>query len=162
MTRAVAAPRDDVVEADQQSLAEAFFASVVGSNPFTRDRISEPSARDADVAAIHGEEFDELTRLARLPLSTGSAVGAVLFGTAGIGKSHLLARLYRWADEAAADGSPRAHFTYIHNLMADPDRLPRYLLKCVLANLASTRNRPAHSSHLYRLLHEAFWSHFRR
>lgn len=149
-------------EPGEARLRDAFFEALAEANPFSRDRISEPSARDVDVPSIHGESFEELTRLARQPLRNRTGIGVALFGTAGIGKSHLLARLYRWADEREADGSPRAHFTFVHNLMADPDRLPRYLLKCVVAGLASTRSHPGHPSPLFRLLHEALWTYFRR
>src|SRR5439155_26935626 len=60
----------------------------------------------------------------------GRGLGAMLWGEAGIGKSHLLARLARWAEQ-----DKRACFVYLHNLQARPDQLPRSLLKSVLSVL---------------------------
>ena len=65
-----------------------------------------------------------------------SGVGAALLGGAGVGKSHLLSRLYRWANEPAKGGGPRACYVYLHNILADPERLPRYLLKYVVSRLS--------------------------
>jgi hypothetical protein len=44
----------------------------------------------------------------------------VLLGGAGIGNSHLPSRLHRWAVE-----QDRACYVFLHDILADPDRLPR-------------------------------------
>lgn len=147
--------------ADAGPSLEDFATAFLETNPFARQRVSEATDRGVDVAEINGKAFDRLTRLAVESLRDRRGIGVTLLGTAGVGKSHLLARLYRWAAESAADGSPRAQFAFLHNLMADPDRLPRYVLKCVVANLSEFRARPPHLAPLYRLVHEVVWSHLR-
>ena len=44
----------------------------------------------------------------------------MLVGGEDIGKSHLPSRLYRWAVE-----QDRACYVFLHNNLADPERLPR-------------------------------------
>jgi hypothetical protein len=115
---------------------EKFFIAVRDTNPFTGNRITEPSSVDSDVAKIHAAGFDRLTVLAALAHRQNSAIGALLVGGAGTGKSHLLSRLYRWAGERTSNGRDRACYVYLHNILADPDRLPRYLLKNVVSRLS--------------------------
>jgi hypothetical protein len=103
-----------------------FLIAVRDSNPFTSNRVTEPSAYDVDVPAIHAASFDRLVALANQALRDRSGIGAALLGGAGIGKSHLLSRLYRWANEPVQDGGPRACYVYLHNILADSDRLPDY------------------------------------
>ena len=70
------------------------FVHVVETrNPFLDNRINGPSANDVDVDAIHQAAFARLTRLAREACDSRRGVGVVLWGEAGIGKSHLLSRL---------------------------------------------------------------------
>jgi AAA ATPase-like protein len=104
-----------------------FFERVSVSNPFLDNRINNPSARDVDVAEIHQTAFTRLTGLAREALAARRGVGVVLWGEAGVGKSHVLSRLARWAAEEG-----RADFVYLHNLQAAPERLPRALLRTVV------------------------------
>ena len=119
-----------------------FCAAVRDSNPFASNRITEPSSYDVDVPAIHAAEFDRLVDLAGKALKSYSGIGAALIGGAGVGKSHLLSRLYRWANEPAQDGGPRACYAYLHNILADPDRLPRFLLKYVVSRLSEGGRGP--------------------
>ena len=70
-----------------------FFERVSVSNPFLDNRINNPSARDVDVAEIHQTAFTRLTGLAREALAARRGVGVVLWGEAGVGKSHVLSRL---------------------------------------------------------------------
>ena len=98
------------------------FKQLLSLNPFLDNRINHPSATDVDVADIHQTAFNQLTTLAREALTAQRGVGAILWGEAGVGKSHLLSRLGRWA---GAEG--RAYFVYLHNLQAAPERLPQAL-----------------------------------
>ena len=122
---------------------DRFFAAVQDTNPFAANRVTEPSAYDVDVPAIHGDGFDRLVRLAGEALTARAGIGVALLGGAGVGKSHLLSRLYRWASEPSPGGGPRACYVYLHNILADPDRLPRYLLKYVVSRLSEGRPRTA-------------------
>jgi hypothetical protein len=105
------------------------FERVVADNPFLDNRINAPAISDADVAAIHGPAFTRLTELAGEALRSRRGLGAVLWGEAGIGKSHVLSRLGRWAADQ------QATFVYLHNLQAAPHALPRSLLCSVLSIL---------------------------
>src|SRR5271156_3266339 len=91
-----------------------FCAAVRDSNPFASNRITEPSSYDVDVTTIHAASFDRLVDLAGKALKLNTGIGAALLGGAGVGKSHLLSRLYRWAIEPAQDGGPRACYVYLH------------------------------------------------
>jgi hypothetical protein len=74
----------------------------------------------------------------------------VLWGEAGVGKSHVLSRLGRWA---AGDGY--AAFVYLHNLQAAPDRLPRALLRSAVGALTRGRRDRFQETPLYDLVHGA-------
>jgi hypothetical protein len=132
-----------------------FFAAVRDSSPFTSNRVTEPSAYDVDVPAIHASSFDRLTELAAEATKARSGIGAALLGGAGVGKSHLLSRLYRWANEPLKGGGTRACYVYLHNILADPDRLPRYLLKYVVSRLSEGGHGTLHQTPLFRFLDRA-------
>jgi hypothetical protein len=132
-----------------------FLAAVRDTNPFAANRVTEPSAYDVDVPAIHGAAFDRLVDLAGKAMKAPSGIGVALLGGAGVGKSHLLSRLYRWANAPAADGGPRACYVYLHNILADPDRLPRYLLKYVVSRLSEGGRGPLFQTPLFGFVHRA-------
>jgi hypothetical protein len=111
------------------SPAEDLFTHVLSANPFTDNRVNGPTPAGADVADIHGAAFERLTALAREACAARRGLGVVLWGEAGVGKSHVLARLERWA---AAEDAP---FVPLPNLQASPDGLPRSLLRAVVATL---------------------------
>src|SRR4051812_31404863 len=98
---------------------DAFFAAVRDSNPFADVRVKEPSTYDIDVPTIHADSFDRLVNLALRAHHNRSAIGTVLLGGAGVGKSHLLSRLFRWATK-----EDHARYVLLNNLQADPERLP--------------------------------------
>jgi hypothetical protein len=110
---------------------EPFFASVRSLNPFVDNRVNGLSANSVDVDDIHRAEFERLKALAYEARDLRRGAGAVLWGEAGIGKSHLLSRLVRWAE---CDRQGVA--VYLHNLQASPENLPRALLKSVVSILA--------------------------
>ena len=76
-----------------------FFGRMLAVNPFTDNRVNNPSTADVDVADIHQAAFARLTELAREALTARRGLGVVLWGEAGVGKSHLLSRLGRWAGD---------------------------------------------------------------
>lgn len=126
----------------------AFARRIESHNPFLDNRINGPSAHDVDVDAIHQAAFSRLTRLAREACESRRGVGAVLWGEAGIGKSHLLSRLGRWAN----DGE-RAYFVYLHNMQAAPEHLPRSLLHSAINNLTRGRAFDYRGTPLFELAH---------
>jgi hypothetical protein len=132
-----------------------FFATVLDTNPFTANRITEPSAYDVDVEAIHDASFKQLLTRAGEALVQRTGVGVALLGGAGVGKSHLLSRLYRWASGPGEGGAPRASYVYLHNILADPDRLPRYLLKYVVSRLSNGGLGTLSETPLYRFVDRA-------
>jgi hypothetical protein len=109
---------------------EPFFEAVRSSNPFVDNRVNGLSSDGVDVDDIHRAAFERLTALAREAVDLRRGVGAMLWGEAGIGKSHLLARLARWAEH-----DRQAVAVYLHNLQASPENLPRSLLKAVVSIL---------------------------
>jgi hypothetical protein len=115
-------------------------------NPFIDNRVSRPSADDVDVPGVHDAEFRRLTDLARQAHALDRGTGAVLWGDAGAGKSHLLGRLGRWADVQGG-----GHFLYLYNLQARAERLPRYVLRCAVSVLTGGRQHTFHDTRLYGL-----------
>ncbi len=160
MPRASKASRRSVTEKAETDGLNAYLSACRDVNPFLNNRVNEPSALDVDVPSIHGAAFDRLVLLARQANTGGMGVGAMLLGGAGVGKSHLLSRLYRWAVTPARDGDgvSNACYVYVHNLLADPDRLPRYLLKYVVSRLTEGGQRPFHETPLFRLVDRALRS----
>lgn len=132
-----------------------FYDALRDSRPFAAVRVSEPSPFDVDVAAIHAAAFDKLVGRAGESLTHRRGVGVVLMGAAGVGKSHLLSRLSRWAAEPVGNDRSRACYVFLHNILADPERLPRYLLKYVVNVLARGRRGPLHQTPLFRLVDHA-------
>jgi AAA ATPase domain len=128
---------------------------ILAGNPFTDNRVNGPAAGLADAHDIHHSGFDRLTDLALEARDQRRGLGAVLWGEAGIGKSHVLARFGRWAEE-----NDHACFVYLHNLQASPDGLPRSLLKTVVSILTNGWVDRFHRTPLFRLVanfaHEAF------
>ncbi len=134
---------------------DCYLAAVRDTNPFAANRVTEPSAYDVDVPAIHGAAFDRLVKQAERARGAPAGVGVALLGGAGVGKSHLLSRLYRWANETTPSGDPRACYVYLHNILADPDRLPRYVLKYVVSRLTLGGRGPLYRTPLFGFLDRA-------
>ncbi len=124
------------------------------ANPFLVNRVSDPQGGSDDVASIHERPFRELVRLAEQALEARMGTGAVVWGEAGIGKSHLMARLARWAG-GGGPGSERAHFFFLHNIQAAPERMPRFALKCIVSRLVESRTRQLWGTPLYWLVTHA-------
>jgi hypothetical protein len=137
-------PTDPVADA----LLEAFFTRFRGVNPFLDNRVNGPAAAEDDADAVHQHAFLRLIELAKQALEARRGLGTVVWGEAGIGKSHLLARLGRWADR-----DQHAAFIYLHNLQAAPEHLPRALLRHVLSVLTLGRRQRFLPTPLYALAH---------
>ncbi|HEV3262222.1 MAG TPA: AAA family ATPase [Gemmataceae bacterium] len=129
---------------------ETFFDRLRSAAPFTDNRVNGPEGDDVDVDTIHQQPFERLVALACEARDEQRGLGAVLWGEAGIGKSHLLARLSRWANQ-----DKHACLVYLHNLQAGPETLPRSLLKAVLSILTWGRARQFVTTPLYRLVNAA-------
>ena len=84
---------------DSLSRLEQFFAAVRRTNPFAADPVEGPPGAGADVERLGAAPFDRLTALAREACEQNQGRCAVLTGAPGTGKSHLLARLERWAGQ---------------------------------------------------------------
>jgi hypothetical protein len=117
-----------------EATLELFFDRLAAVNPFLENRVNGPAPTGADAAGVHLQPFERLTGLAQQALAARCGLGAVLWGEAGIGKSHLLARLDRWAAQTGAT------FVYLHNLQAAPAALPRSLLHAVVTRLTAGRS----------------------
>ena len=129
---------------------ESFFAAALSKRPFALDRVSEPSLDDPDVPRIHGEAFELLVRSAMEVYEDRRGKGVVLLGGAGVGKSHILSRLWRWSKH---DG--RAIMVFLHNLLVEPDRMPRYMLSATLSVLTRGRHGCYEDTPLYDLFRSA-------
>lgn len=137
--------------------AERFGDAMRDSNPFSSNRVSEPSPATIDVPTIHEGAYQRLVQLIERAHRGKRAAGVAVYGMAGVGKSHLLSRLFRWADEPR-EGRPkesRACLVFLHNIMADPDRLPRFLLKSVVNQLTLRNNRSLQDCALVRMIRGA-------
>ena len=129
---------------------EHFADRLLNENPFLVNRVLQPSTADADAEAVHQAEFRRLVELAELARRQSLGVGAVLWGEAGVGKSHLLARLARWAED-----DHRACFVYFHNLQARADTLPRYVVNCAVSTLTGGRTGGFQQTTLFWLVNAA-------
>jgi type II secretory pathway predicted ATPase ExeA len=127
---------------------EDLARAIEGSNPFRRNRVSDPSSADADETTIHAQEFERLlARIDAVRRDNGSA-GILIVGQAGVGKSHLLARLFGWSRENQITS------IFLHNVLASPDRIARYVLHAMVSGLAGSATSYAESK-LYGLLNHA-------
>ena len=130
---------------------ERFFEHVRLSNPFLIDRVVQPAqAAEMDAETVHQTQFRQLVELARMARDQHIGVGVVLWGEAGVGKSHLLARLARWAHR---DG--QACFVYLQNLQPGPENLPRTLLRVTVSILTQGRQDRFQDTPLFRLVDAA-------
>lgn len=100
------------------------------SNPFSRNRVTGTDTQVADVTSINSAPFEGLRQLCAQSLAERRGIGAIVVGDAGMGKSHLLARLCNHLRD-----QNETVFAYVHNPQARADVLPRFLVKSVLGQL---------------------------
>ena len=127
---------------------DRFLEAVRGTNPFRSTRVTDPARSDGDVRSINEDAFKRLTRGVERLGKDSTPTGMLLLGAAGVGKSHLLARLFQWAEE------DHATVIYLHNLLASPERMFRYVLNATVSSLASHHGAYA-ESRLYQVLTRA-------
>src|SRR5262245_21717318 len=128
------------------SRSAELFDRLLSENPFTDNRVNAPSDEGVDVADLNSTAFERLTGLAREALAERRGIGAMLWGEAGVGKSHLLSRLDRWARSEGACS------VYLHNLLAAPVNLPRVLLRNVMGKLTWTDSSSYRRTMLFDLI----------
>ena len=114
--------------------------------PFLVNRMTQPGEGFLDVAAIHQTEFSALVAASREALENGAAMGLVVWGEPGIGKSHLLARLDKWGDEG------NAWCIFLQNIHASPNMLPSYIVKCAVSQLTRGKREQFRSTPLYEMI----------
>lgn len=125
---------------------DAFLAALAGGNPFGHHRVTATGAQPVDVPSIHDAEFRDLVALAGRAHGQNEAVGAVVWGESGSGKSNLLRRLGEWG------ATGKAVLVNFLELQAAPDRLQRAVLNAVVGALANGPTPPWHRTPLYALL----------
>lgn len=129
---------------------DLFSQNVLASNPFERNRVNDPSQMNCDVESIHAASFNRLIELVEEAYrEPAQGRGVLVLGSAGAGKSHLLARLAKWANRR------NACFVYLHNIQVRPDDMSRYLLKCCITRLAEDRLDRLHETRLFQIVHTA-------
>ncbi|MCA9048178.1 MAG: hypothetical protein KDA89_05585 [Planctomycetaceae bacterium] len=142
-----------------------FFETVQRYNPFRRSRISavpaairhlkqHESRNDGfvDVVEIHGAEFRRLLGAVGDANGTTDGLGIMVMGDAGVGKSHLLARLCM-----AVESQKLGCAVFLHNLIASPEGMPRHFLRTVVS-LLTDRRQSYRGCRLYRLLFQSVQS----
>ncbi|HVS40571.1 MAG TPA: hypothetical protein VMS17_33755 [Gemmataceae bacterium] len=130
---------------------QQFLDHVRLTNPFVIDRVVQPAlAGELDAERVHQGPFRRLLDLAQTARDQHTGVGAVLWGEAGVGKSHLLSRLARWAHQ-----DDNACFVYLQNMQPGPEHLPRSLLRVTVSILTQGRQDLFHQTPLYRLVEAA-------
>ncbi len=130
---------------------ENFFNLVRIRNPFLANRVDRPLSDSLiDVFGIHETEYRQILNLGRQAHQDNRGLGVVVWGEAGVGKTHLLARLGRWAAERQ-----QACFVYLHNLQGSPERVSKVFLQSVLGALTNGRMSPHHKTPLFQLINSA-------
>lgn len=153
----------DAPERTKARSEHPFVDRILASSPFQRVRVTDPTHVEFDVSSIHADAYQRIMQAAddslmatQLFLKDPDHVpelvpesGLLLLGDAGVGKSHLLARVGKQCAKAG-DG-----FVYLHNMQVRPCDLPRYVLKCFVNSLAFDRRDNFHHTPLYKLIDHA-------
>lgn len=126
-----------------------FFEAIRTTNPFERNCISDPSQLGSDVPSIHEQAFERLLAGSNKAFAQRTATAVMLLGEAGVGKSHLLARL---ANQARKAGDCCC---YLHNLRVRPEDIDRYILKCCISQLADDCRADFSETQLFRIVDQA-------
>ena len=127
-----------------------FFRCLLESNPFGVSAVSEPRDAAVHVEAIHQRQFHRLVACAEEVRATRGHQGLVVWGEAGIGKSHLLARLQRWGEHEG-----RACCVLVHHLASDPAAQPWYVVRSAIHQMTGDRRGGLRKTPLFRMVREA-------
>jgi len=125
---------------------ENFRDAFLSNRPFAADRVSEPRLDVPDVEELHDEAFRRILARAGEVHRQPTGRGVTVLGAAGVGKSHLLGRLFRWTRRP-----PGATAVFLHNLLVAPERLPRYVLNTTIGVLTNGRRGDHGETALYEL-----------
>ncbi len=117
--------------------------------PFSIDRITEPGVGDVDVSEIHAKPFDTLKSTAYESLHSNCGIGVVLWGVAGVGKSHVLARLADWAKKEGPC------CMMLQNINACAAQLVDSMRKSVISQLTNGKRDHYASTRLYQMAEKA-------
>jgi hypothetical protein len=120
---------------------------LLGNNPFSNNRVTTVSTASHDIHEIHAKAFERLTGFIKQCPRQEVASGVLLWGEAGIGKSHMIARTAHWASK-----QENAVLVLLHNIHASADRLPGYLVKCILNRLLGGRVESFYETQLFRIV----------
>lgn len=131
-------------------LGSDLFDLIQGANPYSVERVCNPDDLPADVAEIHADQFEQLCELAEDAYQDRKGIGVMLMGPVGVGKSHLLSRFCRWAEQR------HAFYLYLHNVIASPESMPRHFLRSVVSTMVEGRESYKQSP-LYRMVKGAVW-----
>lgn len=124
-----------------------FYTGMLGSDPFSTNRVNGPDKFLPTVDGIHKQQFDTLCRMTTQVHSKNEALGVLLWSGAGVGKSHLLARLCEWADQ-----EEKAFYLYLHNILVSSENTARHFLKSVVSTMVEGRESFKESP-LYIMVH---------
>lgn len=113
--------------------------------PFSIDRITEPGVGDVDVSEIHSKPFDTLKSNAYESLHANCGIGIVLWGDAGVGKSHVLARLADWAKKEGPC------CMMLQNINACASQLVESIRKSVVSQLTGGKRDRYATTRLYEM-----------
>jgi hypothetical protein len=128
---------------------DRFLGAFKDTNPFAKNKVTEIGDAEVDVPGIHSESFAKLTRGIDNARRNRVSTGIMLLGGAGLGKSHLLARLSHWALS-----DRHAVVIFLHNVIASPEQMARYVLRAALSGLAGHRQDAYCESGLYQLINQ--------
>ncbi len=107
-----------------------FLRCVLESNPFAQSAVGETADAAVHVEAVHQGQFQELVACAEDVRRTRGHLGRVVWGEAGVGKSHLLVQLDRWARRER-----RAYCPIVRHLDANAGAQPWHIVKSVLRQM---------------------------
>lgn len=126
---------------------EDFLGGMLRSDPFSSNRVNGPDRSLPTVKSIHKQQFESLCRMTTHVHQANEALGVLLWSGAGVGKSHLLARLCEWADK-----EEKAFYLYLHNVLVSSENTPRHFLKSVVSMMVEGRVS-FQDSPLYEMVH---------
>jgi hypothetical protein len=127
-----------------------FFRCLLESNPFAVSAVSRAADAAVHVEAVHQEQFREVVTCVQQVQRTGGHPGLVVWGEAGIGKSHLLTHVCRWAER---DGC--AYCFFFRAVPANPAAVPWHIVRSVIRQMTRQSSVDPRHTALGRLVRKA-------